>query len=319
MAKPKQEIVKAIVVVGMFLLGLVSGALITYRLQQAKTPVLNGQVEQPDPEYSVQWNPRTTVIKVKHNPDQIAEFKLPNRPLAIWLKPLTSTMVIAASEDGSIASNQILYLYRNNRLSTLYHATSGYEGDRMFNRRFYKPEDKTSNLLDDIYITPNEELIFAREYQDYGFYPRVFHPDQNKLTSYRNNTDHKNMYWSPNGRCYLYWSKNDFNNMEWGDEFGFFFKPNDFVSYQVYDNTNNRREIDIRWEKENPCTGYISMVADEVGGEGAPSFTNKEYIYRFGENVPDHLEEIDALPKGSENFSPSTQPELKLIFATRGQ
>lgn len=290
-----------------FIIGLLTGGVIASK--GTTKFVKNTQAEkiiQPDSDYKVRLDSRKNQILEKNL--VVQEFEIDEKPLAIWYKPSTKTTIVVASEDISTTGNQILYVKKaDGKMRKLYQTVSGEKDGISFNRHFYDRKT-TPDTADEMYLTPNEEMLITREHGDYGYYPRVFYLPENRLTNYQHNWEPKDQYWSPTGRCFIQWGNNSHS------EFGFFIQPYDLVSYPLYDNTSNREKITVVWESEKPCKGYVSMVADEFGGEGAPSYENKQYIYQFGE-IPGYLNDMSSLPKNKE-LEQSVKPELKLIYVT---
>ncbi len=276
----------------------------------------NVVVQFPTAQYKTTWNETTKILRIFFEDKLLQAFEVPHKPLAIWLKPDTRTTVIAASEDDMITGNQVLYVRKDGLLRELSHLVDGYENNTPYSRSFYNMGDQTVSALDDVYITPREELIITREYQTRGFIPRVFFINIASLSSYRNVWDHGNVYWSPNGKCYLYWGEASDSSYSFGNEFGYFQLPTDFVSYETLDNTHDRRDINVIWENQERCSGYVMMIADEEGHEGAPSYNDKKYVYHFGVNVPRMLQEVPVLPKNATSFLPSMKSDQKLIMVT---
>ncbi len=290
-----------------------------YQRKSANQKFLDGKIVYPDSSYSVEWRSAKKLLNVYHDKSLLAQVPMPERPLAIWLKQSSGTLAIVTSEDGSLEANQILYIWKNGELGKLYHNVSGYDEKKgLFNRRFYDiNQNSPYNIEDLILITPREELVVTKELQDYGFHPRVFVIDSRHfVSSYFNIWKKSDLHWSADGRCFILWSGGDTATSGGYDQFGYFQTPTDFVSYDLASDTVNRRNVQIKWTDNARCEGYLSMVADSYGGEGAPDFVNKQYNYHFGQDIPDHLQEVPALPKNFSQLPESKPLDQKLIYVT---
>lgn len=269
--------------------------------------------------YEVKWSAFSTQLELTKDGIVLEKFKIPTRPLAIWYRPSTQSMAIITSEfaNGTITDNHVLYIRKNGTLRKLYHSVVGFDVDRKqwLNSTLYQINGQIDEQRNAVYLTPNEEYLFAREY-GYGYYPRVFLVENNGLIARQLDFEQENLHWSPTGRCLI-------NIGETGQaSWGYFQSSNDFVHYFASNiDLINIRDLQVWWKSEKPCEGYISMIADHFGGMGDLSQLNETYNYAIGEEKGSNdqigVSRINSLPTDVESYDKSLIDDWQMIMVTK--
>lgn len=272
--------------------------------------------------YVSHWNVYSHQFEVSKDGKTIALFTIPQRPLAVWYRPKTQTMVLIASEKGGVNDNHLLYVWKNSQLHEIYHAVVGYsQKNKTELQSWLYPVTQREGTASNIYLTPNEEYLLARETNGFGYSPRVFRVGVNGLVSGQSFAwNPEDTYWSPTSRCLIVMGT------EAEDGWGRFVEPNNFVYFTNYiTNVVNRSDIQVRWKSEDPCEGYLSVHGDRYGGEGAPTTLDATFYYVFGEKFVTRaasqygVQELQSLPKDYATLAPSLTDTWLLIMATYTQ
>jgi len=260
--------------------------------------------------YAVKWQPVTGSFKLIKDGEVIEKFVLQKRPLALWYRPSTGSMVIVAAEDGRVEDKHLLYLWKDGLLRSLYYSVDGVNttNDSWVNGWLYLPINNRETIANDVYLTPKEERLIARSTSGYGFTPLNFDVAENRLISGRDDYWNNNeVSWSPNGRCLV--NISDSNPDAWG----YFFRPYDFL-YKISQFADGAKDIEVRWKSEIPCEAYIKLNGSELRGEGSESIVDQDFYYHLSEDRG--IESIAKMPIDFERYDRNLSDDWQMVMAT---